>query len=602
MEETLTLARVIENINYVYGEKLVKALFLFVLLEIVALVFITKKKPEWIKYLKLIVLGIATVTSLVMLSRSKVQEGFSKLELNNTTCAFKEIYDNHGPDHMTWADEIIYEQHYSMAYGVKSDSNKEYNLAVICEESISRNVLQTIACVVPMLIGFFIARCVIKKEHIILRAALSVPIGASVLVAITLFLIVFHIPYCWSTVLLLIALVLGAIIWCSYKNKLPIEKQEIVVLGVFILLAVLATQLKFYRLAGDARWQMLYARDLVTHHYLMEEFFQVATYGFLGTSLHAFGILLGGDMLYSYFLLIGLSAIAIIVSTTYVLSKDQSEKIVVYAFMLIGIVFLVTNFDYLYYTEWILSNGAVGVCILSIVALSYLHIEKGTDVTLMIALLSFAVITTRIEGVCYVVLLLSVPFKRVGELKKTNIIVGCEIIIWQIVQFVLSTGVGQDGWTKSTGVALSLVGIILMIEPYLINFKIIEKIMLHYKIVYGVLFVFILFLGFVHDETMTLDNFVVFLSHFTVSKNSNSFALWGFILVLLPIAIRGALQEKDSILLVPIFYILLVLGISLFRTGNPLHTGTSDSFRRVLCQVMPLTVWLVTYYAGKSKV
>ena len=45
MEETLTLTRVIENINYVYGQKLTIALFIFVLLEIVALIIISRKKP-----------------------------------------------------------------------------------------------------------------------------------------------------------------------------------------------------------------------------------------------------------------------------------------------------------------------------------------------------------------------------------------------------------------------------------------------------------------------------------------------------------------------------------------------------------------------------
>lgn len=601
MEETLTLARVIENINYVYGEKLVKALLVFVLLEIVALLIAIKKKPEWIKYIKGTVLVIATVSSLILLSRSRIQESFKKIELNNTTCSFQGVYDDHGPDHLTWADEKIYEQHYMDTYNKASEGIWDCDLSVVCKETTTRYLFQIVACVIVFLVGFAITRCAFKGDRELLSAALGIPVGAAVVVTMTLSFIVLHIPYHWSTVTVALLLVLGGTIWISTRNGLRINRYSLIGAIAGIAVIVLSAFLKFYKLAGDARWQMLYAKDLVTYHHLMEEFYQVATYGFLGTSLHAFGIIFGGDMLYAYFTVIGISAVAIIVSVTAVLLEEKRGERWVYISLGLGILFLLINFDYLYYLRWVLSNCTIGVCLLAMVALLKLYLEKDYDVTLLIALLSFVVITTRIEGVCYVVLFLSIPFARTGLLKKINIIVGAEIIVWQLVQFVLTTGVGQDGWTPVTGVALSFAGALIIAEPFLIKIRFIERVMSHYKTIYVVLLLAIIGFGFAYDTAMATDNFAIFLSHFTTSKNSNSFVLWNFILLMFPLAVADSRQEENSCLIFVICYILMVFGISIFRTGNPLHTGTSDSFRRVLYQIMPLAVWLVSYHAGKCK-
>lgn len=601
MEETLTLSRVIENINYVYGEKLVEAMLLLVLLETVALIVIYKKKPEWIKILKIGILVFSTLIGITLLSRSKIQEGYEKLRLNDTTCAFQEIYDAHGPDHMTWADTIIYEQHYYLTYGEKIEGYEDYDLSVVCDESLSRDFLQILACVIVFTLGFLITRAAFKGENELLAASLAAPVGAATLVVMTLLFIIFHIPYNGVSVGLFLLVTAALFIWYSLKTKLSVNKYTVIAETLGIMFVVTATFLKFYKLAGDARWQMLYARDLVTYHYLQEAFYQVATYGFLGTSLHAFGILLGGDMFYAYFTIIGISAIFIIIAANLVLVKDEKEKWLSFVFLGIGLFFLISNFDYLYYLEWLLSNCAVGVCILGIAVLTHLNLCKGKDVTLLISILSLVVITTRIEGVCYVVLLLSVPFVRKGSLKKTNIIVGCEIIIWQIIQFILTTGVGQDGWTPTTGIALVMAGAILIAEPFLNRIRFVEKVMKHYSFIYLILLLAIIIFGFLYDSNMASDNFTVFVSHFSVSKNSNSLAFWGFILVLLPLAVSNAIYERNSFLLIFGFYVLMVFGISIFRTGNPLHTGTSDSFRRVLSQIMPLAIWLVSDNAGKCR-
>ena len=597
MEETLTLARVIENINYVYGEKLVKALFLFVLLEIVALVFITKKKPEWMKYLKMVVLCVATMFSLMMLFRSRIQEGYRKIELNDTTCAFQEVYDAHGEEHRTMVDTQIYDWHYSEKYDEMPDTYEQFDLTVACTESAGRNFIQMLACSVIFLMGFFAVRCALGGRYENLSFALAAPFGASILVAITLLLIVLNIPYNRVSIFIFIALIIGLVAWITVKKQLSIKKTSVIYIITGLATIVASTILKFYRLAGDARWQVLYARDLAHYHHLQEPFFSVTTYGFFGISLHAFGTLFNVDMLYAYFLLIGLSAIATVIAVTSILLEGK-RKMMTYPFLGMGILLLITNFDYLYYLEWILSNCAVGVCLLAIMALTYLNIKKGTEVTSLIALFSFVVITTRIEGVCYVVLLLSIPFVRTGSLKKVNVIVGGEVIGWQVVQAFLSTGVGQDGWTPLKGVALSMAGLLLILEPYIIKVDLFKKIMKHYNVVYAILLICIIGLGLAYDRTMAIDNIIIFLSHFTVSKNSNSLAFWSFVVLLFPLAIYYGNKEKDNCMTAFILYILMAFGISIFRTGNPLHTGTSDSFRRILYQIMPLALWTVTYYAG----
>lgn len=600
MEEALTFTRVIENINYVYGERLVKFLLLLVLLETVALIVISKKRIQWIKYFKIIVLVIATFIGITFLSRARIQDSYSKIGLNDTTCAFKEVYDDHGQKNMSWADYLIYGQHYADKYGTDYIDDGNLDLSVICEESGLRDFSQIVACFVIFSVGFIIARCKLNGKNEIFAASLAPIVGAAVIVAMTILFIVFRIPYHWSTVGIFLVALTAFFIWYSIRNRLSIKKGTVTSTLIGLVLIVLSTLMKFYKLAGDARWQQLYAVDLVEHKHLMEEFYQVATYGFLGTGLHAFGNLFGNDMLYAYFLLIGLSAILMLFLGTLILVERDDNRRIVFLFLGLGTFFLLTNFDYLFYLSWILSNCSVGVCILAIVALTYLNLKKETDVTLLIALLSMVVITTRIEGVCYVALLMSVPFNREGALKKVNFAVGFEIVVWQIVQFILTTGVGQDGWTPVKGIGLLLVGIIVMAEPYLLKIKLVDGLVKYYRIAYVVILLCVIGIGFIYDPTMASDNFTVFLSHFTVSKNSNSLALWAFLLLLLPLAVRNCVREKDNLLIVVLCYILMVFGISIFRTGNPLHTGTGDSFRRVLCQIMPLAMWLVTYYAGKN--
>lgn len=610
MEETLTFARVIENINYVYGEKLVKAILLFFVIEVFVYTFLLCKKPDMIKKFRIVIFSIAIAISAILAWRAHPYVAYDKFQCSDTICSAKYILNQKDYDKFNWADSNIYRYHYYKQhpdelsgedFETKFGSGKshlELDESVLCEDKGIDYAKQSLACFLIYAVGFFLVKCVLLDKNKLFAGFLAVPIGASVIVALTVSFLIFHIKYSFVSFFCGLLLVsLGIYLFLKHKH-VRWDRSVTVTLLIALIVIVLATYVRFYQFSGDSRWQLIFAMNLLDEGLFSKwSFAQATTFGFFGISLHALALLFGTDYLYAYYLIMGLAGVGIFLSSAYLFSDEFEKKKTVFLY-LVGLVILLFNFDFEYYSFSVLSNASMGVCMLAIVVLTLFEIKYKKNVSLLLALISFVLLTTRIEGVCYVVLFMGIPFEREMGLKQATIISGVEIIIWQIAQFFYSDGSGVDGWTPTMGVALMFVGLLLIAEPYLVKFELFRKIGRYYKVMYIVGLLAIICFGFYYDMIMASDNFVVFLSHIAVSKYSNSLSIWVFLLYLLPFAIVSSLKEENSILIIIFAYFLMVFGISIFRTGNPLNTEISDSFRRIICQMMFMAVWLILYYAG----
>lgn len=486
----------------------------------------------------------------------------------------------------------------------------EYLLA--CSSKVDNRTKQVIFLVIVFTIGYWVASLSLGEEYGLLSFFTGPSIGCAIAVFSRGLQFILAAPnFLW--IIINIAIVSFFIIRQIIVQKSAVKRVRnilsVIVAYSACVFAVVALQI--VQFSPDSYNHIIFGRILSRFNSLMnmnKQWNEMVSFGLFGSLIHSIGCVVGVNSLYAIYPIVSISGIGALVAIYYYIFKTKNGCANLWVILLGGCLILV-NVDYLYNSVSALHNGIVSTYFVMFIGLLILRDRTEVDKGKMLIILAASIITiTRVEGACFVVAILFVYTNSITLREMNSSIlcgVGIFIILFQIMSIYLNYGMDSTLFVsaqKSVFLALAGLGLVVM------NFLLKNEKLLNIKAKYQILICILMSLGLMiymllYYPQSTLNNIFVFLCHFGLSDYSNSSAIWGYIIVVSLVSIftnRGVLIEKDKILLeIIVLYLMLVMDIVVFRVEQPLHVGLSDSCRRIILQIMPTAVLLISILFAK---
>ena len=472
-----------------------------------------------------------------------------------------------------------------------------------------KNIKQIIVIFSLFGIGLVITLALWGERYLALAFMGGLPIGAALWCICGIVFMILNIPY--NLFSMLGGLIFLEGIWI-FSNRSKYREVNWKCFYDFMLLTIMAIVLvvyaKAYFTSYDSSVKCAMGYRLAKFGSLRDILAYAAPYGMLEPMIMSIGFIVKCDILYAYYPLMALSGIGLICTGIYYLQYKKRNTMA----MLVlggGLIFLLTNGDYILGSFYIMAHGPIAVYILvflmMLVMKSKINMPGACGIA---ALAATMILVTRVEGAVYILFILIASLGIENEylkLKKINILVPVIIIIWNGVQIIF---IGRDTnplfWTPNRGgmLIIASMGVIffsLLIDKNWALFAYVKsRICTLVMIAVGAGVVFsTVFL----KRGMAAINFPVYLAHFSNSteNTTNSAALWTFVLFISMMALCSKQKIAKYSTTIIWGYVLLVYFICLFRGDAPLRMGVGDSARRTLVQIMPAMVWLLTVSAGE---
>lgn len=332
--------------------------------------------------------------------------------------------------------------------------------------------------------------------------------------------------------------------------------------------------------------------------YLIDVIGKTYSFGFIDPLMMTVGFLFGGDYFYAFYPLMSIGILgAMLFGFALQNPREELKKI-----MLLAVVLLLINVDFIVngFTVW--THISLAMYFLMVGLIVFMDTKKlvsRTDAAIIICF--FMIMISRTEGAIYIILFSLLLLGIENESFSAKRIVrgtGILIIIWNAI--LLSA----MGWNYSSNFYSSERGEILLV---LASLMLLVNECLHTKnaffqwikqhitqILTLGLFCIALLLTFTIKRPIASESFPVFLLHFTGRgvSDSNNGGIWLFIFVI--VALLLCEKKKLSMYAVSmiICYILSLYILCLLRTDGVTRVGLSDSFRRLLMQIMPFGIWM----------
>lgn len=468
-----------------------------------------------------------------------------------------------------------------------------------------KSLKQVVALFALVIVGLLIVLPLWGKDYPILAFSLCFPIGVASWCICGLLFMVFSIPYNLYTMWGCLAILTGGWIFKNWRVCLKLNWQlllNFMLIAVGIIVLLVYSKICF--MTSDSIGKCVMGYRLAQFGSIRDILGDVAPYGILEAMVISIGYMVNCDLLYSFYPLMALSGISVMcVGTHYInIRKNSKDRYMSKVILGGGVIFLLTNYDFLLSIFYVMSHGSIAVYML--ISIVFIIMKRqfsipGFEYILMLA--GTMILITRVEGAIYVLFVLVAALgieNQYLKMKKVNIVMSLIIIMWNCFQiFVTGTNGDPAFWTPEKGVLL-IVGAIATLTGTLI----IDKewgIMQYLKSHYFSLLILAIGIGVIvaafFNRDMASINLSMYASHFSNSaqNNTNAAALWTFVLLLCPIVvIKGREVGKYAITYVG-GYLIFVYFISLFRTGLPIHLGYTDSSRRMLVHIMPTAIWLL---------
>ncbi len=483
-------------------------------------------------------------------------------------------------------------------------------LFAYAEKGSYREIKQTFIILLLLLIGAVIVLPLWGREYPYLALFLSLPVGAAVWCIACVLFMIFNIPYHVITVLVCTVFGVGIRL---FRQRNKFKELDRTACFHFILLAVVTTAFfscfKICNIYADSITRCIYAYRMVIYGSLRDVLEYIAPFGMLEPMIMSMGYLFKCDTVYVFYPLMAICGIGIMCAGLYYVNgrKDDYMSIAVLG---AGILFLLTNFDYMFSTVLVAVHGPTAVYFLIffvfIIMKKQLNIARFEWITVLAA---SVILMTRIEGAVYVMFFLALSLGMEDEVLKMDKVtpaVAGVLVIWNVFQMIV---IGHDGnpmfWTPERGALLIAGSIIVVVAAWIFRrpWKWLLYIKEHYFliVVSGICLATAVVSALAKRETASI-NLQIYLSHFSnneaMNDRINAGAIWTFILLLCPIVIKGGRNLAKYTVSMLVGYIVLIYFICLFREGALLHYGYYDSGRKTLVQIMPAAIWLLACSAG----
>lgn len=475
-----------------------------------------------------------------------------------------------------------------------------------------RELKQIMVMLMLFLIGGTISLPLWGKEYPYLSFFLGLPVGAAIWCVCGVVLMMFNIPYNLFTALGCIVPLIG--IWLFRKRTVLRELNWPAVFDFIILAVVVVVFLAYYKAcytSSDSLMKCSYGHRLAYYGSVRDILGEVAPYGILEPMIMSIGYLVQCDALYTFYPLMAICGLGIMCTGLYYIS-NKKEMYISIAILGMGIILLLTNYDFVMGAIVMLAHGPIAVYTLILIMFIAMKMQIDISGFEWIAVLAATVILlTRVEGAIYVLLFLAAALGIENvylKMYRVNISVAGVIIVWNVFQ-IIAIGFNSDPifWTPERGVLLIVGAILVLIATWFIKrqWLLAAYVRKHYFLfLLGAICVGIVGVTVLGARSIASINFPIFLSYFSnndkMNDRINAGAFWTFVLLLCPIILKTKNIFAKYSFTVVAGYLLLVYAVCLFREEIPLHYGYFDSGRRTLVQIMPAAIWSFAYSAGEG--
>lgn len=428
---------------------------------------------------------------------------------------------------------------------------------------------------------------------------MSFPVGISIAGTVGTVFFILGIPFRKVTISLAFLSLIALEILLIFKKKIRFQKKGILMQGACaIALNLLVSYLMIYSRQGDSFYKTGYGIFLAEFLPSRTEILSYMDFGLLEPIIHAIGWKFHADFVYGMYIMASICAVGMLISAMVYLFKINENKNLM-ILTLICIMILVTNFDYIGISVWVLTNGTAACLYLLILLSAVLAIRGQMNPGIVIATAALSCMIARVEGTCYICLIL-VVLCGIKEYRDRywglSIIVGAEAIIWQVFQLVYSE-MDSPFWSPDKAYMLIAGGVVIMVMPFVMKIrgKLFDWIRKNYYKLFVLSFALISLILVLGGAEKGYSTARVFMRHLTVADSSNSVAIWGFCLLMLPLLLAHKKKISRMLVAYVLLYLLLTYCIFTFRTDDTIHEMYYDSCRRVVTQLMPSAMFAVMY-------
>ncbi len=443
----------------------------------------------------------------------------------------------------------------------------------------------------------------------VLSVFMGLPIGVAEWVGVATVFILLGIRYSFFSMLILLIVLNGGIIWLNRKKYRHLDWYKIYNwIMLLIVVIILFVYFKISYCAYDSTVKCAMGYRLAKYGTLQDILAYSAPYGMLEPVIMSIGYLLGCDYVYAFYPVMMVCGMGIMFAANYYVYKVTND-IIPTIILAIGSILLITNEDFLLSAFYVMAHGPVAVYTLLLVVFVVLGKQLGIKYyNIALFLASTIVVLSRVEGAIYVlfVLVSSIVLEdKVFDLRKVVVGVSLCTIVWNVGQIIyIGSSADPLFWTPSRGILLIIGSLLAIIVEFAMK---IDNLVIRYlkKHLNYILFICIISITLVAsvliNRNMALINLPVFLSHFSnnAAADTNAAAFWAYIILLVP-GIYMVKNKNMRIYSLSIIAgnILLIYFICLFRDGMPIRFGFYDSARRTIMQFLPMTLWLIVncYY------
>lgn len=493
------------------------------------------------------------------------------------------------------SSRMSYEQKCSLAISLVRDA---------AEGVPYRNIKQIIIMIAFLLLGLIITLPLWGAEYPALAFFMGFPMGVAFWCIYSMLLMILHIPYNPYTIGIGMVFLMG--IWV-YRQREKYRELDWTCLFHFSLASLCVITLFVYAricsVSMDTYSKTAMGYRLAKFGSLREVLSGAAPFGMLEPIVTSVGFLFGCDFIYAFYPLTGISGLGIMFAGIYYLYQKNGKSDESMLAFCMGILLLLSNYDFLLSIFCGLAHGPTSVYTLIVVVFITLKRQLDLPDFSCAVIMASAIITlARVEGAVYTLFILAASLGLQDErLKMKKIIVSEALIVavWNVYQWIY---VGRSGgeifWTPEKGMILvgGSIAVVLAAVAFDKQWAVINFIKRRY--------LFLLMAGIVGGAVissvllkaeMASINFPVYLSHFSNSaeNDTNSSALWIFLLLMCPVLLSMRNQIAAYSVTLVGGYLVLIYFICLFRGELPLRLGYSDSARRTIVHIMSTAVWLL---------
>lgn len=515
-------------------------------------------------------------------------------------------------DQVFFASEKLLQDMYMGSYESDYLNEREQNLDDLeymnrCRGE--RDINQIVFLFVLYLLGAAMATIFFKGRYKALSAFFGLPLSIALINGLGIIYVLLGIPLRKVSIFatLVIWIVFIVFVWKKVE-KITISKKEVgLYLGIPLALIAFMVYMKMYTFTGDSLSKTIRGIQIGEYGLTREQMLQCVAIGLLEPLIHGIGWKFHIDFVYAIYSIIPICILGILFSAVHYLAKNKQFAILV---SMAGIIFLLSNDDFMSISFFVHINGLMACFILMLIVTMILNKNGEISPSLMVTILTFGIITARLEGalyICIIFALLAGIGKYGTQNARLNMIAGTEIVIWELILVVgAKFGVDSKAVAWSVGNAYMMIAgaLVIIALPFALRWNkgIIWFIKRNYYkiavVVFGCASIAMLF----SEQELSLKTAQIMAKHLATSYQSNSGGIWSYALLMLPLLVQNKSKTTGFLISLVLCYIMSLYILFCMRTGYPIHWDHNDSCRRTLMQIMPATMFAIAYIVGENDI